>query len=212
MDKYNSQYEIGLNINFLSSTLPKAIIKDKDKVEISITTLPEKNHQYFSMNWKQLRFIGHTLAINITDLTKKIIVVFRKKNLLTKDQIIASNIIHANDFPDISQRVEKQNLEKIKTEVKIMNLFEPIQQKHKSKREKHSEFFESQCQYSEIPNDKKNREIIGEMQVQLSFTEKIVESEQEHSRKENNKKNSRKLNDDSNSQNKNFQDLMKYRF
>lgn len=197
MEQDSPSYEIGLNINFLSFSFPNVNIKDKDEIIISITTIPEQNNQYYIIQKKEIHYLNHVLAVNITDNTKKIIVVFRKKSFFSKDPIIASTIIHSDDFPKIPHDINPQNLESSTTDIKIMNIYEPFQQKNKPKHEKHSELIEDQCQYQKSVNDRNNRHIVGEMQVQMFLTVAVTDENLPYPLKENNKyRKDKKLNNE----------------
>lgn len=187
MEQTIPSYEIGLNINFLSFSFPNINIKDKDEINISITTIPEQNNQYYIIQKKEIHYLNHVITVNITENTQKVIIVFRKKSFFSKDPIIASTIIHSDEFPKIPHDINQQNLDSSTTDVKIMNIYEPFQHKNKTKHENHSEFFEDQCQYQKSVNDRSNRHIVGEMQVQMFLTVAVTDENQSF-QKENNKK------------------------
>ena len=86
--------------------------------------------------------------MNITDETKKIIFVFRKKSFFQNDPIIASTIINSNEFP-------KSPNDQTNTELRTVNIYESIQ-KIKNFGYKY-------------PYD--SRRVFGQMQIQLSLTE-----------------------------------------
>lgn len=215
MNQSDPIFTIGLKIDLLSFSLPKRIVKDKDEIRVSITTVPDGNKQNFSMQMNDIGYIDHVFEVNITNLTKKIIVVFRKKTLFSKNAIIASTIIHSGDFPKFPQNYDIVDLHSTKTDIKILNIYEPYQQPRKTKHEKHSEFFDEQLQYAEAPDDRKNRKIIGEMQVQFSLTNPFTKVKAAESKKGNTKRNSKENvfeNNEQESPNKMFRDLMNNRF
>lgn len=126
----------------ISFRLNSQIIGPRDKIRVSITTLPEENKDWFVINASEIHKTEHFFGTNITDKTEKIVFVFRKKSLLQSDPIIASTIVYAKDFP--KSKNDEQN-----TEVKRINIFEPI---------------------SKIPgNLNENRQIYGQMQIQMSL-------------------------------------------
>lgn len=215
MNQSDPIFTIGLKIDLLSFSLPKRIVKDKDEIRVSITTVPDGNKQNFSMQMNDIGYIDHVFEVNITNLTKKIIVVFRKKTLFSKNAIIASTIIHYGDFPKLPQNYDIVDLHSTKTDIKILNIYEPYQQPRKTKHEKHSEFFDEQLQYAEAPDDRKNRKIIGEMQVQFSLTNPFTKVKAAERKKGNTKRNYKENifeNNEQESPNKMFRDLMNNRF
>lgn len=134
----------GLSIHLLSFRLNSQIISQNDKVRVSITTIPEHNKQSFVINAKDIHQCHHFFNINITDQTKKIIFVFRRKNFIQGDPIIASAIVHSDQFPKL--RGDATN-----TEVKRVEIFEPL---------------------SNIPgnfNPNEKRKLFGQMQIQFSL-------------------------------------------
>ena len=147
----NKKFENGLNIHLLAFSLPKELINDKDEVRISITTIPDENKQNFSIEGKKMYNSNHVFWLNITNKTKKIIMVFRKKIFLSENPIIASTIIHFNDFKEFPNKQITSGM--ISTEFKNINIYYPLQ------KQIHEE-------------GKKNfqRKILGKMQIQLTFT------------------------------------------
>lgn len=134
----------GLNIHLISFRLNSQIIGQRDKIRVSITTIPEECKQSFFINAKDIHHCHHFFTVNITNQTKKIIVVFRKKSIIQNDPIIASTIIHSNEFP--KSKDDSQN-----SDVKRIDIYEPI---------------------SNGPgtlNPGQERKIYGQMQIQMSL-------------------------------------------
>lgn len=138
----------GLNIHLISFTLEKNLISPSDKVRVSITTIPEENKQSFIIEANKMNYVHHFFTVNITDQTKKIIFVFRKKSFIQSDPIIASTVIHANEFP-------KSLNDQANTEIKTINIYESMAQINN---------FGYKYPYD-------SRRVFGQMQVQLVLTE-----------------------------------------
>lgn len=161
----NEKFEIGLNIHLLSFTLPKNLIKDKDDVRVSITTMPDETKQHFSLHGKKMNCSNHVFSLNITNQTKHIILVFRKKTLLSDNPIIGSVTIHTKDFPKIPQSVNQLCSGLVTTDIKNVNIYYPLQKQMKEM-ELQSDHYMSQ---DEMRKQMK-RKVLGQMQIQLSFT------------------------------------------
>lgn len=132
----------GLKIHISSFMLNQNIVQGSDKVRISVTTFPEENKELYTMEAKKLSDSHHMFSINITDQTRKILFVFRKKNIFQNDPIIASTIINASEFPypDDSKN----------TEVKTIKIYEPIQK---------------------MSYDRQNRQVVGQMEIKFTITD-----------------------------------------
>lgn len=146
----NSKLEMGLNIHLFSFTLPYDLISQNDIVRVSITTLPEGNKQHFEIEAKKMNKCNHSFLINVTNETKKIIVVFRKKDEKTKNPIIASTIIHSHSFPKISQNIYQFLTGTLDNDIKTVKIYEPVQKQN-------------------AKQENMNRMVIGKMKVHLSF-------------------------------------------
>lgn len=168
MTEENVKFDIGLNIHLVAFNLPKNVIKDHEEIRVSITTLPEEKKQHFKLQAKKMKNSNHVFSINITNQTKKVIMVFRKKSLLYNDPIIASTIIHQTDFPTLPPGMSSFNCDPISTDIKNLEIYYPLQKQIREMRKHtHDQKFPAQ------PADKTakiNRKIIGNMQVQMSFT------------------------------------------
>lgn len=147
---------IGFNIHLLAFYLPKNVIKSKDKIRISITTKPENIKQHFKIKGKKMCKSNYVFSLNITNQTKRIVMVFRKKNFLNEDPIIASTIIYTSSLPKIKRELSHP----INTQVKNYNIYYPIS---KQMREQQVNGFE------ETKKEDIKRKVLGQMQVQFTF-------------------------------------------
>lgn len=149
----------GLNIHLDSFELNPNIIKANDKIRVSITSLPEESKEAFIIEAKNMNYVHHFFTVNITPETRKIIFVFRKKSFLQGDPIIASTSIHADQFPTPNNMNNINNINNMNnTEMKKVNIFEPIQNNNN-------------ININKLGTMKENRRIYGEMRIQLSTSE-----------------------------------------
>ena len=140
---------LGLNIHLLSFRLTPKIFQQNDKIRVSITTIPENNKEVFLIDANKLSSVHHFIAINITEKTRKLLFVFRKKSFIHNDPIIASTIVHANQLPSINSLT-------CNTEVQTFKIYEP--------RQNHQKDFESL----------QNRQIYGQMSVQFGISHPLL--------------------------------------
>lgn len=110
----------GLNIYLQSFQLKNNLFNKTDKIRVSITTMPDENKEHFVIEAKKINNIHHFFNVNISKNTTKIIFVFRKKNYLQNDPIIASTIVSINQLP-------KSATDSSNTEMKNINIYEPLQ-------------------------------------------------------------------------------------
>lgn len=144
----NNKIDVGLKIHIFSFSFNKNLIKEIDDIRMSITTKPDKRKQYFYFNGKQFLNNDLVCTLNITNEANEIYIVIRKKNFIEGHPIIGSTIINSNNLPKIPQSINQLSIDKKETDIitlKILNSFEP-----------HNNDFYS------------NRNIIGEMKVQIS--------------------------------------------
>lgn len=151
----NKRFETGLVINLLSLNLPKSVVKKNEEIRVSITTTPDKNKQHFHIKGKKMDCSSHSFKLNINNETKRIVVIFRKRTILPYNPVIASTTIHLSEFTDMPK--ESITSGKIDSDVKILNIYYPIQKQINEK-----DNFQLQKQ-------RINRKVLGQMQVQLSF-------------------------------------------
>lgn len=160
MNSSSDNFEIGLNIHLLSFTLPKNLIKDREEVRVSITTMPEGKKQHFYLKGKKMNCSNHVFSINITNQTKNIIIVFRKKNFFTDNPIIASKTLHMREYECLPKQPIETGM--ISTEVKTYNVYYPLQVQKQE---------EKQNNLNDQANGKSfKRKVLGQMQIQLTFT------------------------------------------
>lgn len=172
-------FPIGFNIHLISFQLPKNVIKENEDIRVSITTLPEESKQHFHLHGKKMLCTNHVFSLNVTNKTKKVIMVFRKKIFLHEDPIIASTIIYQEDFPKLPDDVDPSNIETMSTDVKTLNIYYPLQK----------QIQEEKAAGKYDKTKKIDRKILGQMQIQLSFTSPYTSLKHKH-QKNNNSKNS----------------------
>lgn len=159
----------GLYIHVQSIHLNQDVIGSNDKIRVSITTVPEENKQAFVIEAKKMDNIHHFFTVNITDQTKKIIIVFRKKSFILNDPIIASTILHSDQFPNFQDKSKN-------TEIKLIDIYEPLQHSHQEK-----------SIYSN--NQRRN---LGRMEIQLSLEEAFPVNNNQNSQQRNPIRNSKR--------------------
>lgn len=180
INQNNLSYQIGLNIHLLSFKLPEKLIHDSDSVRVSITTFPEKNKQHFSVKGKKINTSNHVFSLNITNKTDKIVMVFRKKNALSENPIIASATIHLKKFDKLP--IEQITSGAIMTDVKILDIYYPLQKQIQEE------------QANETVNKQMKRKILGQMEIQLSFSTPYLKTNKEKTNKKENSSLSKKIN------------------
>lgn len=124
MSQHIEKFSIGLNIHLLSFFIPKHLIKPLEEIKICVTTQPEENTQTFCLPIEKMEKSNHVFALNITNQTKKIFVIFRRKNFLVNDPIIASSCIYLSEFPKLTENFADIVAGTINTEVKEYKIFE----------------------------------------------------------------------------------------
>lgn len=135
----------GLNIHLHSFYLNRNLVDTSDKIRVSITTIPEENKEAFVVNGDKTGDVHHFFTVNVSNQTKRIIFVFRKKSLFS-NHIIASTIIPFNELPQ-SENDEKN------TELKTIKIYEPFQH------------------LNDNPYAIQNRRVFGEMKIEFKPTE-----------------------------------------
>lgn len=184
MNQNNSKYQIGLNIHLLTFKLPEKLVHDSDSIRVSITSFPEENKQHFYVKGKKINTSNHVFSLNITNKTDKIVIVFRKKNAIGEDPIIASATIHLKKFTELP--IEQMTSGTKMTDVKILDIYYPLQ--------KQIEEEQSKEQTNVTTNKHMKRKVLGQMEIQLSFSTPYLNSNKEKTNKKENKKNSKKIN------------------
>ncbi|KAK8837229.1 hypothetical protein M9Y10_036661 [Tritrichomonas musculus] len=184
MNQNNSKYQIGLNIHLLTFKLPEKLVHDSDSIRVSITSFPEENKQHFYVKGKKINTSNHVFSLNITNKTDKIVIVFRKKNAIGEDPIIASATIHLKKFTELP--IEQMTSGTKMTDVKVLDIYYPLQ--------KQIEEEQSKEQTNVTTNKHMKRKVLGQMEIQLSFSTPYLNSNKEKTNKKENKKNSKKIN------------------
>ena len=153
-------FPIGLNLSLLQIVVPYKVVRDADDIRISITALPEDIKEHFCIKGKKVHQCSHIFSLNITNQTDKIIIVFRKKTFLKDNPIIASTVIQMNEFPEFPKEAIKDS-SKIQSNIKTINVYYPLQKQIKEENQK---------------NEQITRKILGEMKVQLEFSQHVAPS------------------------------------
>lgn len=169
MSENTETINIGLNILLLSFSIPREHIKDNDDIRVSITTYPEKTKQHFRLHAKYIDHSNHNFRLNITNKTKMILFVIRKKSFILNDPVISCTTIHSSNFPKIPSNFDKTS-DTISTDIKTFNLYEPIIREHNENED------ENKQSSIEIKNNQV-RKVKGQMQVQFTFSSPYAESE-----------------------------------
>lgn len=182
MNQNNSKYQIGLNIHLLTFKLPEKLVHDSDSIRVSITSFPEENKQHFYVKGKKINTSNHVFSLNITNKTDKIVIVFRKKNAIGEDPIIASATIHLKKFTELP--IEQMTSGTKMTDVKVLDIYYPLQ--------KQIEEEQSKEQTNVTTNKHMKRKVLGQMEIQLSFSTPYLNSNKEKTNKKENKKIQRK--------------------
>lgn len=175
MIQNSTRFTFGLNIHLLSFTLPRDVMKDKDDIRVSITTMPEESKQHFHLRGKKTNYSNHVFSLNITNQTKRIIMVFRKKHFFADDPIIASATIHMSDFSKFPRNPEEIGNGTISTDVKTLNVYYPLQK----------QIIEENRQGKNISKYNIKRKVLGQMQIQLTFTTPYASFSHKKAAKEN---------------------------
>lgn len=183
MQQLNNSFEIGLNIHLLSFTLPKNLIKNKEEVRVSITTMPDGRKQHFYLKGKKMYCSNHVFSINITNQTKNIIMVFRKKVFLSENPIIASKTIHLREYDCFPKQPIETGM--ISSEVRSVNIYYPLQ-KQKEEEVGNENFV---CKENEKSF---KRKILGQMELQLTFTPPYEVDKKEKKKEEKKEKKEKK--------------------
>ena len=151
----------GLNIHLQSFILNRSLIHSGDKIRVSITSVPDEYKEAFVVDCDKSNNVHHFFTINVTNQTKKIIFVFRKKSFINNDPIIASTIVQIKDLP-------QSDTDTNNTEVKTIDIYEPIQHMQ------HSAFAVQ------------NRPVYGQMRIQFTPTTAFPPSAFKHGQKKRN--------------------------
>lgn len=140
---HSLQLKMNLSIQLNSFELSKDLIQPNDRIHINVTTFPGEQHYALNIDLNKIEETRPVFTIGINEMTKKIIIVFRKKT------IIASTIIRSEEFPN------KLN-DKYNSEMRNILLCEPF-----PKDPKNNHFL------------LENRKVLGKMEAQFALTDVI---------------------------------------
>ena len=157
------QTKSGLVIDFISFDLPEQLVRDNDEVRVSVTTIPDDFKQTFVIHANDMSNIQQLLTLNISSITTKLNIVFRRKSLFENDPIIASAAIDADSFPKHKIDMESLKDSRLK-EIAMLkfDIYEPIQGLNGSLRN---------TGLAEV-----QRAVIGHLNVKLFSTDAFPES------------------------------------
>lgn len=172
MEQNNGASQIGLNIHILSFSINNASLKNHDDIRVSFTTFPGHAKEHFCVKAKKINSTNHVFSLNISNETKSILLVFRRKNFLLNDPIIGCLIINTCELPNIPKDFDSMSSFSKSSEIKTMKIYEPIFRK---------------------PGDNSPKEkpkVNGQIDIQFTITEPyaIKEHKMKH-QKENNHNN-----------------------
>lgn len=135
-----------LTIRFQSIQFNKDIIREDDKIRVSIISFPCNNKQTFIIDPKKMNDINNFLDFDIDDQFKKIVFIFEKKSFFKMNPLIATKSINLKNIPD-------SPLDLKNTEIKTFDIYKPIR-----------------CQ-SDVSDQ--NSRVVGKMTVQFFISQKI---------------------------------------
>lgn len=103
----------GLDIQLCSFDLNKKIY-NVDDINVSVSIIPDGRIQHFYINGKNFKKEQHSLTVNITDKTEKVVLTFKKHNILLEDSYIGYAIINRNEFIQPKKDSETQQISILK--------------------------------------------------------------------------------------------------
>ena len=104
---------LNLNIRMQSIELESSLISSNDKIRVSLTALPENIKEAQIFEAKKINHVQPSFKIQFKDNTKEILIVFRKKNYLEGDPIIASTVIYTSNISNIFKERNNQDEKKV---------------------------------------------------------------------------------------------------
>lgn len=128
------------------------LVGSNDTIRVSITTLPDGQKQAMTFDTKKIYAAHPSFTVNFSEITEKIVIVFRRKSMLSNDHIIASTVINSDEFPQLFKDAES-------IEMRRINIYEPVQ--HMSK------------DNNKVVKNLTDRKIVGKMEIQLSLCERF---------------------------------------
>lgn len=99
-----------LNIKLENLVLSKDLYQPNDKIRITMSTLPDEQSYSFNIEATYMDDIDKQFTFEISEKTKKMILLIRRKSSIKKDPIIASTILHLNQVP---KSIDDKNNNKI---------------------------------------------------------------------------------------------------
>ena len=142
---------LGLNIQLHSFEFFNGLVESNDTIRVSITTLPDGQKQARTFEVSKMYSAHPSFNVGFSELTEKIVIVFRKKSMLSNDPIIASTVINSYEFPQMFKELNDLEMKKI-------DIYEPIQTASKNNNYKKTG----------------NRKVVGRMEIQLKLLEHFV--------------------------------------
>ncbi|KAK8890990.1 hypothetical protein M9Y10_028192 [Tritrichomonas musculus] len=141
-----------LNLQMHSFEFFNGLVGSNDTIRVSITTLPDGQKKAMTFDTKKIYAVHPSFTVNFSEITEKIVIVFRRKSMLSNDHIIASTVINSDEFPQLFKDAES-------IEMRRINIYEPVQ--HMSKENK------------KVAKNLYDRKIVGKMEIQLSLCERF---------------------------------------
>lgn len=155
-----------LDIKFSSFSFNQhASLKENDTIRVSITAVPDNNKKSMLVPVSLLGQVNQIITLDVSSITKKIIVVFRKATESKSGHIIGSTIIHKEDLPDktfISNQLGFSDVSQ--AALQTLDIFEP-------------NHYNKQPPFKSESNDSLSsteRKIIGAMKYQISLSVAIL--------------------------------------
>ncbi|KAK8841917.1 hypothetical protein M9Y10_026869 [Tritrichomonas musculus] len=139
---------MNLQIDMESLEFIDDLILPNDKVRVIITSLPDEKSSTFNINAKKIEEFHQSFTFEVSKLTKKLIIIFRRKSHLKKDNIIASTIIRSDQFP-------KDLNDKTNSKAKNIQIYEPFPK-----------------ELNDYQSVLENRKVLGQMEVQFTLSKK----------------------------------------
>lgn len=163
---------LNLKIQMESINLSRDIVHENDTIRVSITTLPDGQKQAQTFEAKETKTSGPTFKIQMNDQTEKVVIVFRKKNILATDHIIASTTLNSKDIRIFNEMMNNEHHK--------ISIYEPLQNynnKNNNKSNSKNNNKGNSKNNSKNNNNKifhnKNRRIVGTMEVEFTLLEEF---------------------------------------
>ena len=151
---------LNLKIQMESINLSRDVVNENDTIRVSITTLPDGQKQAQTFEAKEMKTSGPTFKIQMNDQTEKVVIVFRKKNILGTDHIIASTTLNSKDIRIFNEMMNNEHHN--------ISIYEPLQNYNNKNNNKSN----SKNNNNKIFHNK-NRRIVGTMEVEFTLLEEF---------------------------------------